>query len=157
MLKFSADGSVSGNFTIERSGPAMQVFFEEGQVTGRWWVKGGALCVEGRGFPAEGRNCYGLTRTGSTGGGEQYAATSLSGTGQWQLVVHRAAGAGAAKVPAVPAAPAAAPAASPSLDAASKARLARLDQIYAKGLITKEEYEAKRGKLLATAGGAPGQ
>ena len=89
--------------------------------------------------PAEAHNDWGLPLVGGLVGG--YALKSFMGSKEHEQ--H------SAPAPA-PAPPAAAPAAAPAADSASsiEQKLNTLDQLAAKGYITKDEYNARRQALL---------
>ena len=52
------DGKVAGTYQKDRSVSGGATFTKRGRVEGRWWIEDGKLCVEGKGFELEGRNCY---------------------------------------------------------------------------------------------------
>ena len=81
-------GKVSGTSRRERAVPGGTPG-KSGQVSGRWKVENGKLCVEGEGFELPGRNCYRLTEATSTRrAAKEFNAVNERNGQRWQLFVY---------------------------------------------------------------------
>jgi len=86
VLHLHADGTLTGNYEITRSGVKRGVEFRQGRIYGVWTVRQGKLCIAGEGLSEGPKTCYRITK--GPHGLREFAATNVRTGEIWKMFIH---------------------------------------------------------------------
>jgi hypothetical protein len=85
VLKLHADGSLTGNYQVTRSGLSRGVEHRQGRIHGTWAIVQGKLCITGKGLSEGYKTCYSVTK--GYHGKREFAAVNLRTGEIWKMFI----------------------------------------------------------------------
>lgn len=87
---FAPDGTLTGNYTVYKTGLTQHYIHDEGTETGRWRVADGKLCLAWERPETEGEDCYSIEKISAPPEGPDiWGAMHTAGGKSWRFVFAR--------------------------------------------------------------------